>query len=181
MTAVARKVRLPFALLFSGLLLCACGGVRRGVPPPIRGPGGALAETVDFTLDDLQGEPVQLSSFRGRVVLVSFFATWCGPCLQELPAIDRLAAEEERLTVLAVSLDNTPKKLVPAFVNYLNFKSKVVLADRGMMTGNTPFGPLPAIPVSFLVDARGRHVETFFGLTPTDYVRRRVDELGGGR
>jgi peroxiredoxin len=167
--------------------LTACGGARPlpGVPPPIGGPAGGTARTVALELPRLDGTPARLSDFRGRVVLVHFFTTWCTPCLEEIPVLDDLAHGEQALpdfVVLGVSLDTTPEALLPPFIELLRIRFPVLLADRAMLQGQTPFGALAAIPASFLIDPQGRHVETYVGLTPVDHLRRRVRSLAeGGR
>jgi cytochrome c biogenesis protein CcmG/thiol:disulfide interchange protein DsbE len=79
----------------------ACGALR---PSPLS--AGLRALEADFTLPDLGGKPVSLRQLRGRPVLVSFFATWCPPCVEEAPSLDSLARRlGNRATVLVVSVD----------------------------------------------------------------------------
>ncbi len=190
-TGILRRVRafLPSTWLAGALCagLFGCGGARPlpGVPPPVQGPGGGNAESIVLDLPLVGGGRGRLSDFRGRVVLVHFFATWCTPCIEEIPVLDDLAHGDRPLPdfeVLGVSLDTTPEALLPPFVDYLRIRFPVLIADRAMLRGQTPFGPLGALPTSFLVDAQGRHVETFVGLTPIEHLRRRVRSLAeGGR
>lgn len=174
--------RVGAALLW--LLVAGCGGARdRSVAPPIAGPSGAPARTVDFELHDLEGRPVRLSDYRGRVVLVNYFATWCQPCLAEIPAFNRLARRDGSgpdLVVLGVSVDLQPDEVLRPFVEYMGIEYPVLVADTAMLNGRTPFGEVHAIPASFLVDPAGRHVESFLGPAPIDYVRRRAGELASG-
>ena len=111
---------------------------------------------------------------------MAYFATWCDPCLVEVPAFNALVEGSDAvkgLAVVGVALDLDGRQIVEPFVKYMNIKYTVALADESTLNGRTPFGPVQAIPVSFLVDAAGRHVESFVGLTPIDYVRRRAREL----
>jgi cytochrome c biogenesis protein CcmG/thiol:disulfide interchange protein DsbE len=79
----------------------ACGALR---PSPLS--PGLRALEADFTLPDLGGKPVSLRQLRGRPVLVSFFATWCPPCVEEAPSLDSLARRlGNRATVLVVSVN----------------------------------------------------------------------------
>ncbi|HEX4847987.1 MAG TPA: TlpA disulfide reductase family protein [Novosphingobium sp.] len=65
------------------------------------------SEMPDFTLTDPAGKQVQLASFKGKPVLINLWATWCAPCVAELPALDKLAAQTEgKLTVLAINQDS---------------------------------------------------------------------------
>lgn len=162
----------------------ACGGPRRGrgIPPPIAGPDGSPAESVDFNLEHAiePGKRIRLSDYRGQVVLVNYFATWCTPCIAEIPAFNQLAHGDdpvEGFEVVGVALDLDGRALVREFVDYMEIGYPVALADQNTLNGLTPFGTVRAIPASFLVDAQGRHVETFMGLTPIEYLRHRVAEL----
>ncbi|MFN3197794.1 MAG: TlpA family protein disulfide reductase [Bradymonadia bacterium] len=166
------------------LLSVGCGGGPRarnnGVKPPISGPGGKLATTVNFSLDDIKGGRVSLSDFRGQVVLVTFFTTWCDPCIAEIPALNDMVdgpTAIEGFKVVAISLDLNPRQLVEQFVEFMGIQYPVLLADEGMLRGDTPFGTVRTIPAAFLVDADGRHVDTFVGMTPLGYIRRRAQEL----
>jgi len=73
---------------------------------------GDLAK-LDFTLKDMYGKDVNLASFRGRPIILNFWATWCGPCKAEIPALIELADryKAQRLTVLGVSVDDSPEDL----------------------------------------------------------------------
>lgn len=187
--AVLRAVSWPLPLI--ALLACAalagCGGKppASGVPPPITGPDGEPARSVTLTLPrvDFSGHvegDVSLLAHRGKVVAITYFTVWCVPCGEALPRIARLAGELDQLDYIAVSLDDRPRKLIPAFVEYLRLDPdhvELAVADDAHRDGRTPFGPLRAVPVTHLVDRGGRHVETFYGIPPTVYLHRRVLEL----
>ena len=166
------------------LLLLGCGGREpvRDIPPPIMGPDGTLATTVDFRLSTIDGDEIQLSQYRGRVVLVNYFATWCGPCISALPLLNSLVDGPNKLAdfeVLAINVELQARQLLPHFLDFMPVKSPVLLADEGTKTGHTPFGRLTGIPASYLVDPDGRHVETFVGVLPLEYLRRKVRALNG--
>lgn len=168
-------------------LLVGCGGggqSQSDVPPPITGPGGDAARTIDFALADLDGNTVALSDYRGQVVLVTFFTTWCDPCIAEIPALNDMVEGERAIDgfrVVAVSLDLNPKQLVEQFVEFMDIKYPVLYADEAMLQGMTPFGTVRTIPAAFLIDTEGRHVDTFVGMTPMGYIRRRAQELASAR
>lgn len=119
------------------LALCVAAGVWVGGTLP----GGRAAETgagtraevgqtaSDLALPSLDGGSVELASYRGRKsVLINFWATWCGPCRQEMPALDRLRRERrETLEVIGVSLDRTGAARVRAFVREVGVTFPILL------------------------------------------------------
>ena len=174
----------PWPLLCALVVTLGCGGAptRSEIAAPISGPDGAPAKTVDFDWVDVAGEGMKLSDYRGKVVIVSFFTTWCVPCAEQLSEFNRLLHGKtpiEGLSVIGISLDLKPKVMVPPFVEYWRLNIPVAIPDKVTLHGRTPFGALSAVPTTFLVDRAGRHVETLVGAVPTAYIRRRVDELNG--
>lgn len=107
----------------------------------------------DFTLALLDGARFRLSEHRGRLVFVNFWATWCPPCLEELPAMERLwrAHKDRGLVMLAISLDVDPKTVVP-FVAKHGFTFRVAV-DSTMGVANA-YG-VRALPATVLVDPAG--------------------------
>jgi peroxiredoxin len=107
----------------------------------------------DFTLPTPEGGSFRLSEQRGKVVLVNFWATWCPPCLEEMPAMERLwrRHKDAGFVLLAVSLDGDPKKVSP-FVSAHKFTFRVALDPK--MTVAERFG-VRALPSSFVIDRDG--------------------------
>src|SRR5205814_1902038 len=87
------------------------------------------APEVSFT--DMAGKPFTLANFRGRLLLVNLWATWCGPCLDEMPSLDRLQAnlEEKLLLVVAISEDRGGAKIVEPFLSKLGSKKLRIFLD----------------------------------------------------
>ncbi len=125
------------------------------------GSGGAAATKVgeraaDFTLPDLDGKTVKLSSLKGTVVVLDFWASWCGPCKKELPALDALAKRYrdagKAVVVLALNIDreraNAEKFLATAKIDDL----RVLLDPQGKTASAYD---LPTMPSSFVIDGRG--------------------------
>jgi peroxiredoxin len=170
------------ALLIFCLSLAACGG-GPDVFTAAKGPDGRAARVVDFEAPALDGKPFRLRDLKGKVVLVNYFATWCAPCLQETPELNALAhgdPPEPHFAVVGVSVDLDPYELLPPWLDLMRLDYRIVLADKGSIQGNTPFGRMPAIPASFLIDPEGRHVESFLGPVPVEYLRRRIKALSKG-
>ena len=107
----------------------------------------------DFSLDSLDGSVVRLSDNEGRVILINFWATWCMPCLYELPHIQKLydRYREKGLTVLAVSTDFDRARVGP-FIQEYGYTFPVLFADPGIQADYA----VRSIPTTFLVDRKGR-------------------------
>lgn len=147
-------------LVAGAVLVAALFAVLSGerVPPPL-GRGSAAP---DFELPRLSGgAPVSLSGMRGAVVLVNFWATWCKPCEDEMPAMERLygALQGQGFELLAVSEDDEPE-LVTEFVERLGVTFPILLdLDRSAAHAYQTF----RFPESFLIDRDGRVVERYVG------------------
>jgi peroxiredoxin len=118
------------------------------VQPP--GPPGAAR---DFTVPRLGGGTFRLSEQRGKTVLVNFWASWCPPCLAEMPAMERLwrQLKDDSLVIVAVSLDPDPS-IVPAFIEDRGVTFPVGL-DPNMAVASI-YG-VRALPATFVIDRRG--------------------------
>jgi peroxiredoxin len=116
----------------------------------------------DFTLKDIDGNNVSLSSFKGRVVMLNFWATWCPPCRAEMPTMNRLndLLKNRGLIILAVSTDRSVAD-VKDFLkkNPVNF---IVLVDYNLTVSRSLYKVF-MMPTTFLIDKRGVIVEKYFG------------------
>ncbi len=104
-----------------------------------------------------KGEAVHLSDFRGRVVLLNFWATWCPPCREEMPSMERLyrAYRDRGFTVVAVSVDTAAPPKIRSFLDELQPAITFpVLHDRDSLVARRY--SVPGVPTSYLIDARGR-------------------------
>jgi cytochrome c biogenesis protein CcmG/thiol:disulfide interchange protein DsbE len=110
-----------------------------------------------FALLDLAGRPYSLDEFRGRVVILNFWATWCGPCREELPSLDRLEAlhRPAGLRVIAISLDRGSRDSVQRYIESREI-SMTILHDPGSQAGDR-YG-VRLYPTSVVVDRAGRIV-----------------------
>lgn len=118
----------------------------------------------DVTFRNPDGGSVKLAAFKGTPVLVNLWASWCVPCVKELPTLDRLAArqrEDGALAVLAVSQDSGPQPSVKAFLDKLKVTDLAAFQDPDMGLS----GALNAqiLPTSILYDAQGREVWRYVG------------------
>jgi len=108
-----------------------------------------------ISLADTNGHSVELSELRGKLVLVNLWATWCEPCLREMPSLERLQSRlGERIAVLAVSEDRGGNKTVEPFSAKLGLKSVKIYIDPKSEVGHA-FGAR-GLPTSFLIDREGK-------------------------
>jgi len=107
----------------------------------------------DFALTDLAGKEHKLSDYKGKKVLLVFWATWCPPCRKEIPDLIELreTVSEDNLAMLAIS--NEKPDLVKSFVAQANLNYTVLL-DQGTLPG--PYNTINAIPSSFFIDPEGK-------------------------
>lgn len=117
----------------------------------------------DFSLESLEGTRVSLSSFKGKVVLLSFWATWCGPCKQEMPAMQTLYQKLRGKGFKVVAVDMMEDKATVAkFVKTSGYTFPVLIDSTGEVGGG-PYGAR-AIPTNYIVDKGGRIVGRKIGI-----------------
>ena len=126
-----------------------------------------------FVLPAVAGEAVDSDAYRGRVLLVSFFATWCPPCMEEVPAFIELQKEfaARGFSVLGLSVDEGGIDLVRRLVEKYGINYPVAMADQQVTRG---FGGVSGIPVSFLVNREGQVVQKYLGYTDHDVLKQDI-------
>ncbi|WP_213194809.1 TlpA disulfide reductase family protein [Desulfuromonas sp. AOP6] len=116
----------------------------------------------DFTLKNLDGESVSLSQFRGKVVFLNFWASWCPPCREEMPSMERLneVFGSSDFVMLAVNVEDDGQRSVPEWLKKNPYTFPILLDPQGqekMRYGVT------AIPETFLINKKGVVVDRFLG------------------
>jgi cytochrome c biogenesis protein CcmG/thiol:disulfide interchange protein DsbE len=132
-------------------------------PSSSEGPVAAGKLAPDFTLKTLSGETISLTSLRGKVVFLNVWATWCGPCREEMPSIQALYDEfshEPDFVVLAVSEDSAGRGAVDSYVHGNAFRFDVLL-DPQNLVGDAY--DVSGIPETFIIDRTGRIVAHHVG------------------
>ena len=152
--------RIGCALMFLGLLFPPLAPARTPGEVPI---GGVLREV---RLQGLNGAPRRLAEYRGRPLLINVWASWCGPCVQEMASLERLAWREDRLpfSVIGISTDDYPEKAL-AFLNRSNATIRHFI-DHDQQVENM-LGAA-TIPLTVLVDANGRVLDKIYGAREWD-------------
>ncbi len=164
----SKGLGLILACVLAGVLLVGCNnepssekeGKAQAAPAA---PAGMIGLTApDFTLTDMQGQQVSLSQFRGKIVILNFWATWCPPCVEEMPSMEQLYREfkDQDLVVLAVNVESSGQEAVSEFLAKKSYSFKILL-DPDAETQNT-YGVF-RLPESFLIDRNGVVVEKVIG------------------
>ncbi|MEA3195238.1 MAG: hypothetical protein QOD26_3571 [Betaproteobacteria bacterium] len=119
------------------------------------------AATPELELNALDGKPQRLADYRGRVVLVNFWATWCAPCLEEMPSIEKLrrSLDERTFAVLAVNVGEGPR-VAGDFAGKMGLGFNFLL-DRDMKTSKA-WGAR-VLPATFIVDPQGKVRYSYYG------------------
>lgn len=140
-------------------------------------PADAKKANLDFTVEDMHGNAVKLAEFKGKVIVLDFWATWCPPCKAEIPGFVELQKEygDDGLQVIGVSVDDPPDKLKP-FVD--EFKMNYpVLVGLGRDDLQDAYGPMWGIPTTFLIDREGRICRKHSGLVGKEKYERDIKAL----
>jgi peroxiredoxin len=124
---------------------------------------GELGEQAfDFTLKNLEGKDVRLSDFKGKIVILDFWATWCGPCKMELPHFRELYKQykDKGVAIVGVALDQQGLKIVAPFVQK-NQIEYVTLIGTPDVVGR--YGDIRGIPTTFIINQKGKITNKFVG------------------
>ncbi len=132
------------------------------------------ADGVDFTLPDLDGRMRSLSEFRGKWVVVNYWATWCPPCLEEMSELELFHSRhhEGDAVVLGVNMENIGAARLREFVDD-QFLSFPILRDRPRPA--TELGPVPGLPTSYLLDPAGQPVARQVGPVTAQRLERAIE------
>ena len=153
-------IKFVFVFFLTAFLMIGCDNSTSEQSVPKGGLVGNIAP--DFTLTDMQGQQVSLSQFRGKVVIVNFWATWCPPCREEMPSMEKLYRDyqDKGLVMLAVNVDENGKQAVAKFLQRTPHSFPILL-DSENVAQNT-YGVF-RFPESFIIDRNGVVVEKIIG------------------
>lgn len=171
---IISKKKFPLIVTVSVLLVFGCGkqepntevSVRAETPvertTEVKLSDAGYPEAPDFVLTDLSGKAVQLSDFDGRMIILNFWATWCGPCRDEIPFFVEMVKKhkDEGLTIIGVSMDMVGADAIKSFTDRYNVNYPILLNDNQV---NYTYGGIQAIPTTFIINKNGKVVNRFIG------------------
>ncbi len=140
-------------------------------------PVQAATQMPTFTLSDaLTGATVESGAFEGKTLLVTFFATWCPPCIQEIPTLMTLQEElaDKNFSVVALSVDQAGASVVAKLIEQRDINYPVLMAK-----GSTArdFGGVVGIPTTFLVNSAGQVVKKYPGYVPHKLLKKDIESI----
>jgi len=142
-------VRIPFVAMLCAIFCAATSGKNIGERAP------------DFSWTDMNGQSLTLAQQRGKIVLINFWATWCGPCREEMPEFAKWqrSYDAQGLLVIGVSMDDQASD-VKAFIRKRPTNYPIVMGDAKMAES---FGGVLGLPLSYIIDRQGRIVARYQG------------------
>ena len=163
------RIAFLFVILAAALASACSSGKER--------PAGSMKPVPQFTLSSLDGKTVAMKDLSNKVVVIDFWATWCGPCREEIPHLNKLYADYkgQGLEIIGISMDDGPD-VVREFARELRMEYPLVMGNDELAE---QFGGILGLPTTFIVDRKGNIVRKFVGLPPAEALNRVVRELVG--
>ena len=169
--------------LLAACILVGCSSEPRSVraASPVK-PDKERKPAPEFALKDADGKTVHLEDYKGKVVLLDFFATWCGPCKIEIPWFMELERKnkDKGFSVLGVSMDDEGWEVVKPFLADLGVNYRVVIGNDATAQ---VYGGVDALPTTFLIDRNGRIAAVHVGLASKkvfeDGIQQLLQDSGG--
>jgi peroxiredoxin len=137
-------------------------------------PGEPLDTAPAFTLTDLSGKSVSLSDFKGKVLILDFWATWCPPCKKEIPDFIELQKQygSQGVQIVGIALDQPDK--VKAFVQQNGINYPVLMGNEAI---TVKYGGIDGIPTTFVIDKKGKIINRFEGYRPRNVFEGEIKNL----
>jgi peroxiredoxin len=130
----------------------------------------------NFSLKDHQGNIIQLSDFKGKVIILDFWATWCGPCRMEIPGYVKLYEKykSEGLEIIGISLDRGGWNAVENFMEEFKINYPIVMGDAQVAMA---YGGINSIPTTFVINREGEVVTYKIGYQPIEFFEQTLSEI----
>ncbi len=179
MVAVGAAFALGFLTLpaVRSVAVLSFSAVERGAHQDTRCDADARPAPLDFTLRDIDGNQVSLAELKGNVILLNFWATWCGPCKIEIPWFVEFQRrhKDDGLIVLGLSVDDTSEQIRPFAAEFqVNYP---MLVGLGREDFQEAYGPVWGLPVTFFIDREGVLCRTHLGIGTREEFQRDIDSL----
>jgi cytochrome c biogenesis protein CcmG/thiol:disulfide interchange protein DsbE len=161
-----------------GLMLWTASRMSRNPQRLAGNPAGAPAP--EFELKSLDGRTVRLSDYRGKAVLLNFWATWCSPCKIEMPWFDELQNKyrAQGLEVIGIAMDDAGEETVAKFVKDLGVNYTILMGKEAL---GEAYGGVLGLPTTFYIDRQGRIVDQVVGLVSHSDIEDNIKKaLGSG-
>ena len=171
-----RPVTAFAAALLAACLFTGCSSGPRTVKAASVKPETERHPAPEFTLKDANGKTVHLEDYRGKVVLLDFFATWCGPCKIEIPWFMEMERKhrDRGFAVLGVSMDDEGWDIVKPFLAELGVNYRVVIGNDATAQ---LYGGVDALPTTFLIDRNGKIASVHIGLASRKDFEDGIEQL----
>lgn len=119
------------------------------------------ADTVDYQLRDMDGNLYRVSDYRGKWLIINFWATWCAPCIKEIPELERFYQQNKASAqVWGVTFEDTDKIKILEYINRLGVTYPILGYGQDPLTG---FGTVTVLPTTFVIDTNGLFFHRFEG------------------
>jgi len=130
---------------------------------------------VDFTLQQLHGDEVSLSEFRGKWLVLNYWATWCAPCRKEIPDLSTLNDSRDDVIVLGLAFEDTDIESFDKFLEEFHPSYAVLLVD--VYAPPEPFGAPRVLPTTIILNPEGVPVKTFLGPVTMESIESFIDSM----
>jgi peroxiredoxin len=169
---VFRKIFIPISV---ALLLAACTSAPQVDRSGVKGERDRKPAP-NFSLQDADGRTVQLSDYRGKVVLLNFWATWCGPCKMEIPWFVEFERKhkDQGFAVVGVSMDEDGWQAVKPFASKVGINYRILM---GSDSTAQLYGGIDSLPTTFVIDRDGRIAAVHVGLVSKSSYEKDINEI----
>lgn len=168
-------MRSLWIVIAAGLVLSLALLYRHQQPGSAKPAFGTLPVAPDFSLVTIDGQNLNLTGYRGKVVLLNFWATWCAPCREEIPRFVQLQDKyrKDGLQIIGISMDDGPG---PVRQFYDDFHMNYPVALGGAKMGEL-YGGVFGLPIAFLIGRDGRIYARYFGVTDPSLLETAIRKL----
>ena len=164
-----------FAAIAAFLLWTACANRSVKADGSVK-PEASRKVAPEFTLKDSNGQTVHLSDYKGKVVLLDFWATWCGPCKIEIPWFMEFEQQlkDRGFAVVGVSMDEDGWNVVKPYIQQYKVNYRILLGNDQV---GQIYGGVESLPTTFLIDRGGKIASVHIGLSGKDEFKNAINQL----